>query len=81
MSTKTKSNNSNQLAKKFNLQMTVKVGNDVINFTHEQAERYFQLKEQAKMAKPPPCFRKRKPHPRIYPRAYQCNVMRLKIIS
>lgn len=49
MSTKTKSNNSNQLAKKFNLQMTAKVGNDVINFTPEQAERYLQLKEQAKI--------------------------------
>lgn len=48
MSTKTKSNNSNQLAKKFNLQMTAKVGNDVINFTSEDAERYLQLKEQAK---------------------------------
>lgn len=46
---KTKANNSNQLTKKYNLQMTAKVGNDVINFTSEDAEIYFQLKEQAKI--------------------------------
>lgn len=50
MSTKNKSNNSNQLVKKYNLQMTVKDGNDVIAFTNEQAERYLDLKKKSQTA-------------------------------